>query len=134
MPHHSQRSSLLHSKWVGRRDLPIGVRAGAVHTQTLVMTRHSRRPRPSTALQHPLVISKSPKFLSTLHFKQQNLSDLTFPQRHQTTRRHIPEDRLLVLTALTLCRLMSYIYIYMSYRTANLQTLNFKYLFKKYPY
>jgi hypothetical protein len=26
------------------------------------------------------------------------------------------------------------IYIYMSYRTANLQTLHFKYLFEKYPY
>jgi hypothetical protein len=27
-----------------------------------------------------------------------------------------------------------YIYIYMSYRTANLQTLHFKYFFNKYPY
>jgi hypothetical protein len=35
---------------------------------------------------------------------------------------------------LTLCRRMSYIYIYMSYRTANLQTLHFKYFFNKYPY
>jgi hypothetical protein len=35
---------------------------------------------------------------------------------------------------LTLCRLMSYIYIYMSYHTADLQTLHFKYLFNKYPY
>jgi hypothetical protein len=25
-------------------------------------------------------------------------------------------------------------YIYMSYRTANLQALHFKYLFNKYPY
>ena len=27
-----------------------------------------------------------------------------------------------------------YIYIYMSYRSANLQTLHFKYLFNKYTY
>jgi hypothetical protein len=33
---------------------------------------------------------------------------------------------------LTLCRLMSY--IYRSYRTANLETLHFKYFFNKYPY
>jgi hypothetical protein len=33
----------------------------------------------------------------------------------------------------TLYRRMSYIYIYMSYRTANLQTLHFKYFFNKYP-
>jgi hypothetical protein len=31
-------------------------------------------------------------------------------------------------------RLTTYIYIYISYRTANLQTLHFKYLFNKYPY
>jgi hypothetical protein len=35
---------------------------------------------------------------------------------------------------LTLYRLTAYIYIYMSYRTANFQTLHFKYLFNKYPY
>jgi hypothetical protein len=28
----------------------------------------------------------------------------------------------------------TYIYIYMSYPTTNLQTLHFKYLFKKYPH
>jgi hypothetical protein len=33
---------------------------------------------------------------------------------------------------LTLCRLMTYIRV--SYRTANLQALHFKYLFNKYPY
>jgi hypothetical protein len=35
------------------------------------------------------------------------------------------------LAFLTLCRLPTYIYMY---RTANLQTLHFKYLFNKYPY
>jgi hypothetical protein len=35
-------------------------------------------------------------------------------------------------TLLTLSRQMSY--IYMSYRTANLQTLHFKYFFNKYPF
>jgi hypothetical protein len=34
---------------------------------------------------------------------------------------------------LTFCRLTTYIYIYMPYRTANLQTLHFKYLFNKSP-
>jgi hypothetical protein len=37
-------------------------------------------------------------------------------------------------TNLTLSRLRTYIYIYMTYRTANLQTFHFKYLFNKYPY
>ena len=35
---------------------------------------------------------------------------------------------------LTFSRLMTYIYIYMSYRTANLQMLHFIYLFNKYTY
>jgi hypothetical protein len=35
---------------------------------------------------------------------------------------------------LTLWRLMTYIYIYMSYRTANLQALHFIYLVNKYTY
>jgi hypothetical protein len=38
------------------------------------------------------------------------------------------------LTILTFSRLMTYIYIYISYRTANLQTLHFIYLFNKYTY
>jgi len=35
---------------------------------------------------------------------------------------------------LTFSRLMTYIYIYMSYRTLNLQMLHFIYLFNKYTY
>jgi len=35
---------------------------------------------------------------------------------------------------LTFSRLMTYIYIYMSYHTANLQMLHFIYLFNKYTY
>jgi hypothetical protein len=35
-------------------------------------------------------------------------------------------------TSLTFSRLMTYIYIYMSYRAANLHTFHFMYLFNKY--
>ena len=35
---------------------------------------------------------------------------------------------------LTFWSLTTYIYIYMSYRSANLQTLHFKYLFNEYTY
>jgi len=40
----------------------------------------------------------------------------------------------LVVTRLTFNRLMTYIYIYMSYRTANLQMLHFIYLLNRYTY
>jgi hypothetical protein len=58
--------------------------------------------------------------------EERNVSQLSFPHN---------EKSLLELSTkrkLTLCRLMSY--IYMLYRTANLHMLHFKYLFNKCPY
>ena len=59
------------------------------------------------------------------------LTDIWRVLSHQTDMlTHICEG-FLTFWSLTTC---VYIYIYMSYHSANLQTLHFKYLFNKYTY
>jgi hypothetical protein len=80
---------LLHSKWVGHKELPIRVKGAAVDAVRRLSRRAIEHSPDST--QQFNISQNLP--LSPLHCSShsKNLSYLRFSQRHQTTRRHVPE-------------------------------------------